>query len=316
MSGDSSTWIIVAVGLLVAVLAAALGFFLIQRLRSRGRQLRADIAGSPAFADDRAHNQIRIARAELEVVRNEGGDLPRAQELLDQADRLLARHENIEAVRAAHDAHDLLVDARRSGMHGPPSEPALRPAPLTARSAGTGPPLGWARGTPSPIPADPASAAPPAPARPPKNRIESHFQMTLLVEELSKNPGAETRGTGWTEAEQLRSAAQEAYAKGDYTEALRLALKGRRRIGAPIEVVPPEKGVPSETALVPSEATPAEMALTEGSDRCPACGRPRKSGDTFCRGCGAAWTQKQCPRCKIEVTPEDTFCGRCGSPLA
>jgi hypothetical protein len=155
-----------------------------------------------------------------------------------------------------------------------------------------------------------AGAAPETPiSRPPKNRMEAHFQMTLLVEEVARP--ASSDATGRDEAIRLREAAQGAYAATDYTEALRLALKGRRALGARLETLPPGRSPPPTP---PAAAAP--MASSVAGRTCPQCGRPVRPDDRFCRGCGASNVPSKCPRCQAEVAGADTFCGRCGAPIS
>jgi hypothetical protein len=322
---DSGAWLEVAVGVLAIAVTGILGYYLLLRLRAQRLKIMSDLSSSPVFANDRAFNQIRIARSELELLQRDGHDLPRAGELIDRAETLLGRSQNVEAVRLALDAHHLLVEARKSGStsgsqvpSSTSAHPAATPATgglggtpsalldpnLGASSPGTGLP---SFGSPS---SGPASSGEALPTRPPKNRMEAHFQMTLLVEELGKNPSAR----GWAAAEGLRALAQKSYSDTQYTEALRLALRGRRALGVRLETL---SGGPAVAAPA-SGATNAPAPSTSGGPErtCPQCGRPIRSNDRFCRGCGATNAPSECPRCRAELGASDTFCGRCGSPVS
>lgn len=318
---DIPLWTIMVVVLLVGITVAGIGLLVIQRLRKRGGELRAELAASPIFADDRAHNQLRLARGELDLLRREGREVPSASALLDRADEKLQRHDNLEAVRLALQAHELLVAARREegAASSPPaagarSEPSGSPVanemsspPALTRGGDLRPvaPLASAGG---------GGAASGEDGRPPKNRMEAHFQMTLLVEELARaTPGGGTPTAAATDAELLRGQAQRAYSAGNYTEALRLALRGRRALGARLETLPPAKS-PEAPPATAGRGGPAPAPSSDGT--CPRCHRPFAEEDRFCRGCGASRTAGSCPRCQAPVTGDDTFCGRCGSPLA
>jgi len=316
----SADYSLIAAAVLGVVLVGAVGYYLVSRIRRRGAQLKRELAESPAFADDRAYNQIRLARAELDVLRREGQSVPKAEELLDEADRLLTKHENIDAVQRAMSAHRLLVAARHRASGSGPHDAS----PPTTRGALSG---GWTAppAEPDPFPTGTPTRAgrpgelPANPAVPPKNRMEAHFQMTLLVEELSKAAPGSGASASQAEAEGLRADAQAAYGRGDYTEALRLALKGRRRLGARLETLPLGKTSvpPAADAIEGSggEPEPSPPAGGTGTSPCARCGRPVRSDDRFCRSCGAPMTSTKCPRCQGDVTAQDTFCGRCGSPL-
>ena len=314
----STDWILLAGAVLVGVTVLGLGYFAIQRFRRRRLELLGDLAKSPVFADDRAHNQIRMARAELAVLQREGQAVPRAATLLDQAEAALARHENVEAVRLARNAHDLLVATRREGG-SPPSAPPARspvatPPPRVPAVAAAEPRPGPLRDRTAELVAGPTSDGEPGPApadRPPKNRMEAHFQMTLLVDQLRTAGAADPPPTGFGEAERLRGEAQGAYAAGEFTEALRLSLRARRLLGARLETLPP--GRPASEGPIP----PKEGRVPSASaGRCTQCGKPLRAEDQFCRSCGASQRPTACPRCQAPVASDDTFCGRCGSPLA
>src|SRR5579871_1792661 len=320
MASVSSDWVPIAAVVLCGVLAAAIGYLLLQRLRARRLQLVAELTTSPVFADDRAHNQIRMARAEIDVLHRDGIEVPRARELLAQADAALARRENVDAVRLARNAHQLLVEARRAGPVAPAAPTGTsRTVAAVAAPAAASAPVDPEPSTPSPSGLSTAAPAGPeaAGARPPKNRMEAHFQMTLLVEQLASPAGAGPRPTGWAEAEQLRVGAQAAYARADYTEALRLALRGRRQLGAKLETLPAGRAGGAGSDAEPSGApASAPAAAVPATGRCAHCGRPLRAEDKFCRGCGASAVAVRCPRCQAPVEANDTFCGRCGSPLA
>lgn len=320
---DSSQWLLVALAVLSIGLSLVVGAFVLLRLRARRRGLKAELADSPAFADDRAHNQIALARSEMQVLGREGFDLTRAEALLKQAEAEFARHDNVDAVRTARRVHQLLVDLRadraRTGGASPSAaaSPPIAESPLPARSS-----------PPQELPTVGADAsdgaeAPETPARPPKNRMEAHFQLSLLTEEIARRPGGAASSTPTVrEGEELRAAAQKSYAAGDYTEALRLALRGRRRLGSPLETLPAggrpatttsPRAPPSTPEVIGLGASPPEAPV---GARCPGCGRELLPGDQFCRGCGRSVGTATCPRCQGPIDRNDTFCGRCGAPLA
>lgn len=47
---------------------------------------------------------------------------------------------------------------------------------------------------------------------------------------------------------------------------------------------------------------------------CPRCGALARSGDRFCRQCGALLA-RACPRCGTPYEEGDRFCVQCGNPL-
>jgi hypothetical protein len=109
----------------------------------------------------------------------------------------------------------------------------------------------------------------------------------------------------------FQAKARSAFAVGQYTEALRFALRGRRGLGGNVETVAPGlgSGAIRPGALPLDPALAAERAASAA--RCPSCGYPTTPDDVFCRGCGAPRTPTVCPKCGTPRTPTDTFCGRC-----
>lgn len=300
--------------------------YAIFRLRRRRKQLAAELSDAPEIKEDRAHNQIRLASSEADILERAGVDVTRPRDLLAQARTRLDRRDVEEAISLARSAHEALILAKRGSSSVPPSSEGRatfghRLAAPTPRP-GPGP-----DSPPAPLLAfptlgstgveEPVSELPPAGSgvRLPKNRVESHFQLTLLVEEIEKSRTANPLEPTVAEAEGLRGQAQQAYGAGDYTDALRLALKGRRKLGTRIEALPPSAG---PTAPIPPEEATARTGpkAAEAQVNCPRCGRPNRPSDRFCRACGAPRQLSKCPRCGTPAAESDQFCGGCGSPLS
>lgn len=159
----------------------------------------------------------------------------------------------------------------------------------------------------------------------PKNYMEARFMLNALQNDLgSLTPERRTSPEG-KEAQEWARQSQAAFDRKDYDASLRLALRGRRRIGggglstialSPGTVVepPPEEPVPAaQRSSAPQTAAPASSE--EGPKPCARCGRTNTPTDRFCRGCGAPLTQPKCPRCQRPVETDDRFCHGCGSPL-
>jgi len=297
----------------VVVIAIAGGLLLIlrRRLNARLAALRTKLGDPPEFKDDRSYNLLRIARSEAEVLARQGVDVQPAEEILAEADAALRRRDFDGALSDARRAHELLV-----GLRDRPSIPSRASPP--SRSMTTSP----AKRDPAPTPnapfvdaaPGPASAAggdPDAPApRLAKNRAESHFQIRLLREEIARGAPEASPAGAVEEAQSGADAAQQAYDAGEYTDALRLALRSRRKLGAPIE------SLPAPTTRIPP--TPAALPASSpmGTEPCPTCGRPLKSSDRFCRGCGTARSPTACPNCSTPLEPGDKFCAGCGAAVA
>jgi hypothetical protein len=313
MAATDTTDLLIVVLFLVA--ATFLGFlYALRRLRARKSALAMELSDAPDLLPDRAFNAITIARAEAGVLSRDGFDVRRQLERLDEAQGMSERRDFVGATALARSVHDTMVQIRRTGVVPGAStnlpSATLRPV-VGARPPPTGPvPVSQNyRGEllpiePGPELADDATEPDlPATTRLPKNQVESKFQLELLTEELTTAPAEEgpTR-----EAAAFRLGAVAAFGQKDYTEALRLALRGRRRLGAKVETLasPP---LPARTI-----APPATTVVP--SSRCSNCGRELAPEDAFCRGCGQPRPAATCARCGATLTAADQFCGRCGTP--
>jgi hypothetical protein len=295
---------IVFVVFLAAVVAGLL-LWLLRRLRHRRDKLVTDLKSTPELAQDRAFNRIAMARREADIVGRTGLDVNSARALIAQAQGQFDTRNFDRAYETAQLAHEALVVARRSG-----TMPATY---LSTPKAATVTP-----GTRRPT----AAAASPTPAdttfpKIPQNRAESQFQLRLLDQELAA-AGRRPTDPPVVEATELRDQGRAAFDRGDFTEAFRLALKGRRTIGGDVGALAPTAATrASGTAAIGGDALPddpdaAAEKLAIG-DRCPDCGTPAQPNDQFCRGCGRPRAPLTCPACSAPRTPEDTFCGRCGA---
>ena len=274
MAGLTSEEILAIVLVVVICTAmAAVGVLLLQRLRRRRDQLRGELSSRPEAVSDRAFNRIAMARREADILGRQGVELSRVRELIGEAQAEFDGRQFEHAYSLAQSAHELLVAARQR----PPSV---------------------ATGPSSPPPAVPAGSEPRSPATPaakiPAHRAEAQFQLRLLQDEVAR-PAASGAGDGRRlQAQALAAQAQQAFDRGDYAESFRLALKGRREGGLPIETVAPP-GHPSGVRASADAAGPTDAAddpeRTADSlaslARCPHCGHPMGPSEQFCRGCGA-----------------------------
>jgi Double zinc ribbon len=305
--------------LVIAVLLIALSFlgflFALRRLRRRRATLAKELSDAPSLLPDRAYNAIAIARAEAGVLEREGFDVRRQIERLDEAQGLSDRRDFLAAVALARSVHDTMVQIRRTGITpgagassggavvSGSTGPARTPRGRVQPGAGFRPEL-----LPTELGPEPADDATdpdvPASQRLPKNRVESQFELELLTEELGRATPADG-ATG--EAAAFRGQGSAAFDRGDYTEALRLALRGRRRLGSKVESLASPPASVARRAGAPGSGAAA-------SARCAACGQELRPDDVFCRACGQSRPGGICPRCGAALEGVDQFCGRCGAP--
>jgi hypothetical protein len=296
---------LLVVGVVLLAIVMLVSFHLLRRYRLRRLQdLRGDSAG-PRAMSDRAYNRLALARREADVLAAQGGDVERARQLIDLSTRSLDAGSADRAYELAQAAHETLVKARQ--------EPTLSRSPVPKPEASS-PPLAAGRPTAGGSASPDAVGSAPAPSVP-RNRAEAQFQLRLFEEELAAAAKGAKDRTQVEGARELYVQAHAAFARADYAQAFRLALRGRRQVGGHIESLGPPPATPASGggAGVPPTADPVESAERVAAlERCPLCGHPAVAGDTFCRGCGAARTPANCSHCGAPRTAADAFCGRCG----
>jgi RNA polymerase subunit RPABC4/transcription elongation factor Spt4 len=302
---------LILVALLIIVGTAGLLVVVRRRLKARIEELKGQTDGPAQFADDRSYNLLRIARAEAETLKRQGVDVSTAEAALDEAEASMRRRDYDIAVLSARRAHDLLVALRQNPTPLPSAVGPTRPS----RSMTAPPPAVRAPELPNDPPGsseDPTVPDGPVP-RLAKNRAESHFQIGLLNEEIAVASTSRPNDGAVADARTTTVDAQSAYDRADYTEAMRLALRGRRKLGTRIETLPPPNTrIPPTPAPVP----PSALGGPAGTAPCVQCGRPLKSADRFCRACGTPKAPTACPSCGTAVEEGDRFCPACGATMA
>jgi hypothetical protein len=303
----------IAFVVVAAVVVVGLLLYLLRRLKNRRAKLLDDLDHRPQLSQDRAFNRLAMARRESDVLFGQGVDVRHANDLIAQSQGAFDTRQFDRSYELAQSAHEALVNARRQG--------ALTTSPPLASSSGARPAPGPLPSTPSPgAVGAPTPSVEPEPSRPaiPKNRAESQFQIRLLTDELQGLPATRAKDPNVVQANALKGQASQAFDKGDFTEAFRLALRGRRALGGNLETLAPTPSSAARAAAGTGNGTAAPSDLTQtvetvaGGERCSECGYPMLPGDAFCRGCGRPRGTMTCPSCGAPRGEQEPFCSRCG----
>ncbi len=293
---------LVAVLVILAAAVLLTVVWLLRRYRERRLREMREASANPAFSADRAFNRLALARREADLLEIQGGDAAPARQLIHLAQQSLDGRNPDRAYELAQAAHETLVQARRE-----PGRPK-------AGTTGAGP---------DPLPVDRpslvAGAASPTPSpRPPEptiqRRAEAQFQLHLFEQELATAAKAASGAPPNGVARDLYVQAHAAFDRSDFPEAFRLALRGRRALGARVETLGGATSLSPGPDGPPSGTSSAEEFAGQG--RCPACGHPLVPGDAFCRGCGAARAPGTCRSCGQALGTADTYCGKCGAAVS
>ena len=363
MAAVDLTPIIIIVAVVVA--AGVLIFLVANQYINRWKR---DFASGqqPRFRADRAHNSLNATKALAALVAREGGDTRGAEILLARAQLKYGARRYDEAMTLSKEAQDALAAARGSLTRPATVAPAgLAPTTLPPRSSGpeqmpfrdlAAPVGGGAPGRAGEPPAGGRGLEPerdPAPTgeaeestedgeggselerfkrRMPKNYLEARFVLRSLQDEVKEASAHRPGQPEVKEAETWARRSEQAFDAKDYSESLRLALRGRRRldpdqagtiaVSAGTLVEPPPQGASKALGRSSAPLTGATRSAPGSSAggtslvRCLRCGRENPATNRFCRGCGTTLSAPRCPRCNAEVALEDGFCGACGSPLS
>jgi len=309
---SSLVWGVVAL-VLIAVIALAFGYYIIQRMRHRRATLALEVDTAREMVEDRSFNQLKLARAEADVLARQGINVSRPSSLLDDAEAARSRGDYDTALALARSAHETLLKLKDAV----PLTGGLPPAatrPPSASAPVSGPAAPPALSSPAvPLGAmgdaanDPGSSPTPPPSKLPKNKAEAQFQLHLLQDELAKESDTKGPNSAVVDSTKLREQAQAAFDRADFTEALRFALKARRRLGSKLETLPPSPGT---LAAGPSPVPDPDELL-----KCGSCGETLRPSDRFCRYCGTLRGPERCPACGAASEAGDQFCSACGGPL-
>ena len=308
-----AVWEIVGVAAILFVILLV-GYYAITRLKTRRKQLSLELDTSRELVEDRAFNQLRLARTEADLLDRQGTDVSRIRPLIAEAEAARDRRDFDNALALARSAHESLV--KLQGGHPLPggsvsSGPLERSAPSPAadppglRPAGAGLSTEGLMGRTSPTGLGEAALpeAPPKTALP-RNKAEARFQLSLLADELTRATESKGPNAQVLEATEIRDTASAAFDRGEFTEAMRLALRGRRRLGTQLETLPPKPGTKTPPSPVPDEAV-----------KCSSCGEPLRGNDRFCRFCGTLRGPARCAGCGAPLENDDRFCATCGRPV-
>jgi hypothetical protein len=323
-------------GTVVAIFVVLVVVYMLYRyLRRRGPELAA--REGKTVLDDRSYNQVRIGQAAADRLAQTGVDVSAAKELFRRAEAARAGGNYTLSLELSKKAQDSLAAARSGAMTLPSSGPvrstlSTDTTPSSSLSAGprsasaavyAAPPTApvFAAGANGPDTGVSSEVAlEPGTSRPPKNKMEAHFQLSLVQDELDQARATKSRTKAFRDAEGLRDQGQAAYDKQDFTEALRLALKSRRTLGTRVEALPVST-VPASSPGASEQVAVSAAARVSGSvadstafgQTCAKCGRTVAPTDQFCRGCGAPIAPAVCSRCGAPLSAGDRFCGTCGA---
>lgn len=240
---------------------------------------------------DDIYNQIVTSRAVSSAIKGQGRSTKEADLAILEADTAFSRGNYTDAKAAVERAKELLRNAKKDPdpslqFDAMPQQPAESKLPEECE-----------------VPFQETKKLP-------KNYLESKFLIGSVKDQVEQ---AARSGADVSLAEDNLKLAEEAFAREDYTEALKDALKAKKSLEGG-EPALEEKAKTKELASI--EKVPAAVVVKPNLSKCEKCSMELDPDDMFCPKCGAKVERDiRCPRCANRLRVEDAYCRKCGLPL-
>jgi len=284
--------------ILIAVLAALMlfiVFFELRVMRGKSKEIR-----KASQRKDEAFNAILTTRHVVNIVQRQGRDTRTAQSILEEAKYALQKGDYDNAMNLAEKARTELTHPSRAAQgaaNGPAQDlekvaEEVLSTPKDDNSLYTG----------TKLPVDQTGSY-----------MSAQFELNGAREDIAK---ALTMGKHVSSAQVLMAEADAAFAQGNYTKVLSMAVRARKAIGVggAVETIPLKSPERDEIA---EEPMPSSGITSKGSEECNKCGAPVERGDAFCGKCGARVPrERSCESCGTKAKPNDKFCRKCGGKIA
>jgi len=251
--------------------------------------------------EDDAYNQIQMIKSMTKLMRSKGYNVSSVEMMIAKAERAYDSQRYLESIEIVNNAKRALWRLKEErGMEDKISPEVERELEIIKK-----------------IEEEPKKDEMPPQVKDfvrklPENYLQSKFEIGVVEEKIIKMEEGELKEY----AKMYIERAKRAFEIGDYTEALRLAVKCNKMIDSgEISYVGIEKK--EESAPKPAIAPLIEEEKEEEEElHCPQCGAIVRADDKYCWNCGAKLVFiYACPNCGAEVSSEDRFCRHCGYRL-
>lgn len=229
---------------------------------------------------DEAYNILETTKAIASSLRSQGRDVLSAEMLLTQAENALQRHDIQSCKDLSNKAKDILISSKKAEPAGHISEEdASGPAPVLQENK----------------------------ERAPENYLESKFMMETVYDLAERSP-QDLRMRALAEL----NLAKLSFSKGEYTEALRSAMRAKRVMDPECDLDKKGSAVELKSSSAANAEDPSNVVGHNGPLTCSKCGKEAMKGDLFCPACGSRLTPRICGSCGKEMQDDDMFCRKCG----
>ncbi len=295
---DEATMTVIILGLATAAMVVVYLMLALMK-KSKLKKLRVDV-------DPRedAYNQIQILKSMTRVMREKNYNTVAVENLIVKAEGAYNRESYGECIEIVNNAKRILARLKEEKMMEDQVSPRVAKEMEIIKKIEE---------------SSPDSGEVPTPLRElekelPENFLQSKFEIRVVEKKIEDHEEGEVKEA----AILYLSRAKDAFNNKDYTEALRLAVKGNRILETG-EIPEERKEIEEKPQLFPKkEVVPIVEEEKEEKEElhCPNCGAVVRPEDKFCWNCGAKLVYHyKCPNCGAEVSSEDKFCRNCGYKL-
>lgn len=289
--------------ILVAALAAVMLFvifFELRIMRSKTKEVK-----QVSQKKDEAFNAIITTRSVINVMQRNGADTSRPETLVASAKKALELGQYDRCMDICEDARSELTNPTKRTAEAPgttrvgdkdrlekvaESILSSRPSTSTADSY---------KGTKLSSDQD-------------GNYLSAKFEMNTAKSDFAK---AMSSGVDVTQEQVLLTEAETAFAMGNYTKALSLAVRVRKAVSSEASRETIRLRV-SEEALEPEAEPTAEEMSAPSEMLCGKCNANIDSDDEFCAKCGTkVLKERLCGVCGTKPKPTDMYCRKCGARI-
>jgi hypothetical protein len=273
------------VTLILLVVFSVVAYFEIKYLKRK----RVERAEAKAKVDD-IYNQIITTRAVSNAIKGKGMNTKEADLAILEADTAFSRGNYTDAKASVERAKGLLRETKKD-------------APSAPTEVSTQQQIKEKLPEKCEVPFQETKKLP-------TNYLESKFMIGSVKDQVD----AVARSGGDTSiAKDFLLLAEDAFARQDYTEALKDALKVKKALeGGQITIKEDAKA--NEKSSI--EKVPSAVVVHAHLSKCAKCSTQLDPDDMFCPNCGAKVVRDiRCPRCANKVKVDDAYCRKCGLPL-
>ena len=298
MAGDANTTFILFVTFIVVFIVGIAAALMLLKKRAATKVTKL----GESSVEDNAYNQIQIVKSMTRVMKNKGYNVEPVESMIAKAEMAYDYQRYLESIDITNNAKRALLRLKEENKMEDSLSPEVKKELEIIKNIEEEP----KKDDMPPQISDFVKKLPP-------NYLQSKFEIGVVEEKIVKMEEGQVKEY----AKLYMDRAKRAFDMGDYSEALKLAVKSNRIIDTgelPDNVPFKEEHKPLVVAPLIEEKEEEDEEKEEL--HCPNCGAVVRLEDKYCWNCGAKLVFiYKCPNCGAEVSSEDKYCRNCGYKL-